>query len=132
MPVKLSYLGDGGILVVSRGDVKGSEIKEVNDAIYESPEKTRSILYQICDFRSAEIVDISQEEVRQLAMQDKIAFAINPAMRIAIVVKTDLGYGLSRMWETLAHQSRLETMVFKDLKEAKRWIRESLSGKDKK
>ena len=126
MPVSFSYIGDGGILVKSEGDVKGREIKEINDIIYESAEKTKGISYQICDFQNASNVSISQTDVRQIARQDKKAFEINPEMLIAIVTSTDLGFGLSRMWESLANGSPFETKVFRNLKEAQHWIRENL------
>ncbi len=128
MPVNFSYTGDGGVLVKSEGVLKGSEIKEANDIIYESPQKIREIKYQICDFLSMDDVSISKREIQQIAMQDKRASEINPNMLIAIVAKTDLGFGLSRMWEALAYESSLKTMVFREMSKARQWIKENLES----
>ena len=38
MPITYTVLKNGGVLVEGRDAISGSEIKAINDAIYESPE----------------------------------------------------------------------------------------------
>jgi hypothetical protein len=129
MPVKLSHIKNGGILIKCDGHMKGSDIREINGTIYQDPEKVKGIKYQICNFLDVDDISVTKEEVRRIAEQDKKAAEINPGMLIAIVAKTDLGFGLSRMWEAMAHESPLKTMVFRNIKEAQAWIRDNLKAK---
>jgi len=126
MPMSIDYIGDGGIIARGEGVVTGSEIKEVNDIIYESPEKIKKIVYQICDLTNVSDISGSNFEIEELAIQDKKASEVNPNMFIAIVGEEDLVYGLSRMWEAFAHDSPFETMVFRKMEDAQQWIREKL------
>ena len=126
MPMSITYLGDGGIIARGEGVVAGSEIKEVNDIIYESPEKIKKILYQICDLTNVSDISISTSEIEDLSIQDKKASEFNPNMFIALVGKKDLIFGLSRMWEAFANNSPFDSMVFRKMEDAQEWIRGKL------
>ena len=126
MPMSITYLGDGGIIARGEGVVAGSEIKEVNDIIYESPEKSKKILYQICDLTNVSDISISTSEIEDLSIQDKKASEFNPNMFIALVGKKDLIFGLSRMWEAFANNSPFDSMVFRKMEDAQEWIRGKL------
>jgi hypothetical protein len=129
MPMSIAYIGDGGIIARGEGVVTGSEIKEVNDIIYESPEKIKKIVYQICDLTNVSDISISTSEIEELAIQDKKASEINPNMFIALLGKKDLIFGLSRMWEAFTYDSPFETMVFRKMEDAQQWIRGKLQKK---
>ena len=126
MPMNFSYMEDGGILVHGEGVVTGSEIIEVNDKIYESPQKLERILYQLVDLTNVTKLLVSNEEVERLALQDLQVAKINPNMFIALVGHDDLVYGLARMWEALTHDAPFDTMVFRKLEDAEKWIKEKL------
>ena len=126
MPMSIVYLKDGGIVATGRGIVTGGEIGEVNDAIYESVEKTKKIAYQICDFTNVSKISISNDEIKKIADQDSAASEINPDMLVAIVCEEDFGYGLSRMWEGLTRKQPFETMVFRKMEDAQKWIKAML------
>ena len=129
MPLSITYIEGGGIMVIGEGVVIGSEIKEINDIIYESPEKIEKISYQLRDFTDVSDISISSAEIEGLAIQDKEAFEVNQNMLIALVAKEDLIFGLARMWEAYAYKPSFETMVFKKIDDAKHWIREKLQKK---
>ena len=129
MPLSITYTEDGGIIVRGEGIVTGSDIKEINDIIYESPENIEKIAYQLGDFTDVTDVSISISEIEELAMQDKKASEFNPNMFIALVGKKDIIFGLSRMWEAFTHDSTFETMVFRKIEDAQQWIKEKLQKK---
>ena len=129
MSLSITYTEDGGIIVRGEGIVTGSDIKEINDIIYESPENIEKIAYQLGDFRDVTDVFISNSEIEELAIQDKKASEINPNMFIALVGTKDLIFGLSRMWEAFTHDSPFETMVFRKMEDAQQWIKEKLQKK---
>jgi hypothetical protein len=62
-------------------------------------------------------------------LQDKTAAKINPNMLIALVAKKDLMFGMARMWEAFVYKPPFETMVFKKIEDAQKWIREKLKKK---
>ena len=74
---------------------------------------------QLMDFRQVIRVDLSGEDVRKLAQTT----IFSPNSRRAMLVSSDLEYGLARMFEILR-----ETMgergirVFRDLNEALDWV----------
>ena len=129
MTLSITYIEDGGIIVRGEGVLTGSEIKAVNDVIYDSPEKIEKILYQLVDFTDDSDISISNAEIKELAMQDIRAFKVNPNMFIALAAKEDLIYGLARMWEAFAYKPPFEVMVFKKMDDAQQWIKEKLENK---
>ena len=132
MPISITYLEDGGIIAKGEGIVTGSEIKEINDTIYESPEKIKKIVYQICDWTNVSDVSISTPEIEAIASQDKQAADINPNMFIALVTKKDFFFGLARMWEAFAYSSPIETGIFRKMEDAQQWISEKLQKRERK
>ncbi len=130
MPMTIAYLGDGGIIARGEGVVTSNEIKEVNDIIYEFPDKIKQISYQIIDLTKVTDVIISSSEVKELSNQDKKAFEINTTMFIAVVGEKDLVFGLSRMWQEFSYNSQIETQVFREMEEAQQWIRERLQKRN--
>jgi len=81
MPLSITYIEDGGIIVRGEGLLTGSEIKEVNDIIYESPEKIERLLYQLVDFTDVSDISISNAEVEKLAIQDIRAFKVDKLVK---------------------------------------------------
>ena len=129
MPLRLTYMEDGGIIAKGDGLLTGSEINEANDKIYESPDKIKKIIYQICDLTNVSDINISDSELRALSFQDTEASKINPNMLIAVVGEKDITFGLARMWEAFSYDSPFETMVFRKMEDAQQWIREKLHKK---
>jgi hypothetical protein len=122
MPVDLTYLDDGGILIKARGVLLGSEIADSNREIYGTPEKVKAIAYQLCDFTDVEMLEFTPDDIRSLAAEDSRAAEVNPHMLIAIIGSDDLIYGLGRIWEAHVKQPALKTAVFRTAKEAEQWI----------
>ncbi len=124
MPIELAYLEDNGVLLSGFGILTAYDIKEVNNTLYETPQKIQKITYQLCDFTRVTQVEISSEEIGAIAEQDAKAGEINPNMFIAVVGEEDLVFGLSRMWETLADTIPFEKHVFRQMEDAQKWIAE--------
>ena len=126
MPLSMTYTQEGGVIVWGEGTITGTDIKEVNDIIYASPEKIEKIAYQLGDFRHVTDIVVTNSEIEAFAIQDKKASEINPNMVIAMVGTKDLVFGLSRVWEAFTHDSPFETMVFRKITEAQQWIKGKL------
>ena len=129
MPMSIDYIEGGGIITRGEGLITGSEIKEINDLIYESTDKIKKITYQICDLTNVSDFSTSESELRAISLQDKKASKVNPNMFIAVVGEKDAIFGLAPMWEAYSYSSPFETMVFRKMEDAQQWIREKLHKK---
>lgn len=125
MPLIYEHTEDGGILVKGKGVISGNEIKEINNDIYRSPENILEIKYQLLDLTDISEILVSNADIKGFSDQDDAAAKINPNMIIAIVANSDLIYGLSRMWEAHSYSSPFQSMVFRNIKDAEKWIAEN-------
>ena len=126
MPVTVTYIKNGGVLLKGEGVVSGTDIKQANNEIYTSPENLKKIRYQLCDYRKVSELLVSNEDIEVLSKQDDNAAKINPGMFIALVGELDLIYGLIRMWEAHTFASPFESMAFRNIEDAEKWIDEKI------
>jgi hypothetical protein len=122
--IELHYREEGrGVLVAGSGTVTGAELLAVNDEIY-SPTRLSRLQYQLMDFSHAEKVEISGDEIRALAAQDARAAREKPGLLLVVVPRTELGFGLSRMWAGNLELSgaHIEPHVCRTVQEAEEWL----------
>jgi hypothetical protein len=79
--------------------------------------------FVLCDFSSAESVDISSEDIQRIVDQDKAAMADHPRVLEAVVASKSLVYGLARMWQMRVDEARPHTGVLRTRDEALQWFR---------
>lgn len=127
MPIDITYRDDGGVVLKGRGVLSGDDVSKANKVLYETPDKIRALAYQLCDYSETEGLEMTSEWVARLAAEDKRAAGLNPSMLIAVVGKTELAYGLLRMWQVYAEPPALKTAVFRSVREAMDWIRDGLA-----
>jgi hypothetical protein len=77
----------------------------------------------LIDLREADGVAVTSLGVRALSAQPLV---LSPTSRRAVVVPSDLGFGMARMYEMLREDRGGVARAFRDLGEARRW----LTGKD--
>ena len=124
MPIHIKYINDGvGVEFIGSGVVQGADIIAANKEIY-SHENFFKQRYQIIDRTKCTKYQVSTEEIRIIAEQDKAAAKINPNIIIALISKTDLQYGISRMYQAYVGDSGFITGIFRDRKSAEVWISE--------
>ena len=98
-------LGDAGLLRLA------SELAQAPDV-----DADFSILI---DLRQADGKTVTGKGVRALASQP---LTLSVRSRRAIVVPSDLGFGMARMYELLREGKSGPTQVFRDYDEARRWV----------
>jgi hypothetical protein len=74
---------------------------------------------QLIDMREAVGAKVTTDGIRALAHKPPL---FSPESRRAIVVLTDLGFGMARMFELLREGKSGEIRVFRDLAEANDWL----------
>jgi hypothetical protein len=74
---------------------------------------------QLVDLREADGTAVTSEGVRELARKPSLFL---PGAKRAIVVASDLGYGMARMFELMRSNRSGEIRVFESFDDALRWI----------
>jgi hypothetical protein len=110
-----------GIRFVLSGIITSKELNTLNTELYNQWD-IASFKYQLWIFTEVEEFLLSPDEMKMLANQDKRASIKNPNMKVALVSISPLIYGLCRMYEAFYGDGPWETMVFKSLDEAEKWI----------
>jgi hypothetical protein len=77
----------------------------------------------LIDLRQAQGSGVSSAGVRALAERPLV---LSPGSRRAVVVPSDLGFGMARMYELLSEDRGGGTRVFRDYGEARRWLEVSV------
>jgi hypothetical protein len=73
----------------------------------------------LVDMRETRGRAVTTGGVKALATKPPI---LSPALRRAVVVPTDLGYGMARMYEMFAEPHGAGVRVFRDYEQARRWV----------
>lgn len=131
MPIQIKYRADKiGIEFIASDVVTGKDVIEANNKIYNSENFSKQ-KYKIADRTKCTDYQVNSEEVRLIAEQDKTAAKINPNLLIALVSRSDLQYGMSRMYQAYGNESGFLIEIFQDRKSAEEWIEKQLQKPDK-
>jgi hypothetical protein len=108
------------ILVISiKGEPCVDDIKQILDQIRNASGYTHSA--RLWDFQASSFT-FSQNEVLDIASYASTADK-RPA-KVAMLVKEDLSFGVSRIYEVFRNTDLTQINVFKDKTEALTWLRE--------
>src|SRR5215510_4407824 len=105
------------ILTVS-GNLGDEELLGLADEVAKAPELEADFSLLI-DLRQANGRNVSTGGVRKLVARSLV---LSAASRRAVVVPSDLGFGMARMYEMLREDRGGAARVFRDYDEARRWV----------
>ena len=126
MGCEIKYIDGGeGIELLFSGKLNLDDFLEAYAEIYNDQNLYRQ-KYQIGEFTGVDSIELSSEDIRILAHIDIDASKKNPNIIIATIGKSDLEFGLSRMWEIFADECLFEIKVFRNKEDAKKWIESKL------
>jgi hypothetical protein len=123
MPGEISYENQGaGVVITWTGPISGDEVKEINKQIY-AKERLDKLRYQIWDFTKADRLDISTQDVRDFAMQDRTAAQTNPDQIAAIVGSAEFFKGYDQIFHIYEDVwAGFESRTFSTVAEAREWV----------
>jgi hypothetical protein len=98
--------------VVTETDAWGSAAALMNDPAFDPT------FSQLADMREMKQVEVDQSTVRELAVMRIFA----PESRRALVVASELQYGIGRMTTSYAEAGDQQIAVFRTVAEAERWL----------
>ena len=106
------------VLVVS-GELDDEGLLRLCEELENAPEE-ESDFSLLIDLRKASGQDVTTAGTRAVAAQPLV---LAPSSRRAVVVPTELGFGMARMYEMLRGASGGATRVFRSYEEAEIWVR---------
>lgn len=109
------------VILTVRGVLGDAELLRLTDALGKESGVERDFSILI-DLRQADGKTVSGAGVRAIAAKPLV---LSTASRRAIVVPSDLGFGMARMYELLREGKSGPTQVFRDYDEARRWVADS-------
>lgn len=123
MPITNTNTDNGfGVITTLSGDVSGDELIAAQKERYSSTKKILLLKYILADFTNTNKLDLSSDHVLQCSDLSMCASKENPNICIAAVMNSDLGYGLSRMWQAYTDDIPWNAKVFRTRSEAEDWL----------
>ncbi len=113
-----------GVITTFTGDVSGDELITAQQERYSPIKKVLLLKYILADFTDTEKLDLSSNHVLKCSNLSMCASKENPNICIAAVMNSDLGYGMSRMWQAYTDDIPWNAKVFRTRPEAEQWLRE--------
>jgi hypothetical protein len=107
----------GIVLSKAVGKLLGADLLENLTRLSADPD-FRSDLNQMADFREVTALEISTDDMKELAAKTPFG----AGSRRAIVVNSQLAYGLSKIYRSMVEGESTEIKVFKDYSQACQWL----------
>lgn len=124
MPVELSFTDNGrGLLLAGEGVVEGSDIVAIKEGLLSEIERLRGRSYWLVDFAEVNELRLSGDYMERLIEIDGEIAAVVPDCVVGLVATADSVYGFARMWEIKAEKIGWTTAVFRNVHDAKFWLR---------
>jgi len=122
MSHEVSKESDGrGILITFSGNIEANEIEDLQKQI-NSDASFPKLRYQIWDYSEAEEINLSIENIQNIAMQTAIASTANPKLRIAIIPRKSSHNVLGKTFHTFEKVwGSYESKSFRDVDSAREW-----------
>ena len=120
MPIEYHYDSEKNILYeTGTGDIPLQEFLEYREILKGMP--LQSGLRALADYSQA-VVTVSLEEMRQASAGYHHAIRGMKNVKLAIYANSELGYGMARMFSSIATKENFSVQVFSDLEAARSWL----------
>lgn len=128
MPYKIDYLEDsGGVITTYWGELTEAEFVECTEAKFTTLDQRVKYRYSISDFTAVTKLSISVDLLKSNALMSGYALDSIKDGYMAVVVNSDLIYGLGRQWKASTGNLDDRVAIFRSREEAEDWIEEKLS-----
>ncbi len=126
MPIKIrDFDGGFGVFIEGSGVVSDAEYAgEMTAHLTDDLEKLSGYVWSLSDYSETSGIEIEPATLERVAAMCADAANQGVDAIVAVVVPSDVAYGLSRMFEALATFTGWTIRTFRDLSEAVAWIRE--------
>jgi hypothetical protein len=120
---------DGGVgnLIFGSGVINDADyLQALRNHLRQDETTFSEYRYSLADWTQVKEVNVSPEAIRTVAELCKQASSVNSDVVVAVVAKSDLIFGLSRMSQALMVRTGWEHEVFRNKEDAEAWIKRRL------
>ncbi|HNQ66370.1 MAG TPA: hypothetical protein PK842_08725 [Smithella sp.] len=112
---------DAGIVITFSGRVEADDVDSIQEQI-NSSEGFPQLRYQIWDFSKAAEINITMDQIQDIAMHTALASSKNPKLRIAIIPRKASHNVLGKTFHTFEKVwGSYESKSFRDIHAAREW-----------
>ena len=130
MAIEIKYFDGGkGVLWMASGTLTDEDLLSANKEMFSRDLVAEPYHYGLFDSTAVTEVKISADTMRENAMQDVSEAREMPKFVYAIYAKSDVTFGLGRMWEALVGESGWTTHTFGKRSDAVDWLRVQVATK---
>ena len=117
------------IYAAGEGTLTAHEINNHLDELLEDPAYTPPML-KLVDYRKVKEYQFSNKEA-EIFSKKKASMAKHFSQeKCAILVASDLGFGIARLHQAFIDEKNIKTEVFRNLEDAQKWLGVDISDKD--
>jgi hypothetical protein len=117
------------IYAKAEGTLTDDDLNSHLDQLLEDPDYTAPML-KLVDQRNVKSYGLTNKQAEQFAIKKSTLANRFFHEKCAILVASDLGFGVARIHQALMDESGIEIEVFRNLEDAKKWLGVSLSDED--
>ena len=120
MPISIDYDSNENVIYTkAEGAIKLDDIMEYFSSVTAlSLQKGYRVLADYTDV----FLDLSTDDLREMARQRKMLSAPNEKIRIAVFCNEDMVFGIGRVYEALVGEDKHEVMIFRSQEDAEKWL----------
>ena len=118
---------ENGVVTTYSGDLDGTSILACSEAVFTDARFSK-ISYIMRDLSDVKNINVSAEQIRQIAHKNALAYKKNANIKFALVSEEALVKGLVNMYKVYYEMSfnddgvRWDTELFDDIYSAKQWV----------
>ena len=114
-----------GLLVTCSGDVHASDLCAQTISLKRRfPDTIRGWYFSVADLSKVDNLTVSPADFDQLVEeQRKVSEFTRKGLAVAVIAKSELVFGISRMWQVASEVTGWECQVFRDRVPAESWLR---------
>lgn len=122
MQIEISIDPDRHVAMVHiAGRLDMREVARAAAAFVDHPDFTPG-MPAIFDLRDVDFASFGAAESRAISEINRRLASRRGSARVALLVESDLGFGVLRMHEVLGQSPNLQVRVFRDMVEAQHWV----------
>lgn len=128
MPYEIDFRDqDLGVITTYSGTLTEAEFLDCTKEKFESLDKLSYYRYSISDFSAVTCFEIPLDVIRENAMLSSHALKVNQNGVMAVVVNSDLIYGLGSLWKGNTGDISDRVGIFRSREEAEDWVQSRLN-----
>jgi hypothetical protein len=113
-----------GVLIDCRGDLDVKELCEEMRTLHERFPAIASWCFAILDLSVIGHLQVEAAHFDALVQQHRqLSQVTRPGLCVAVIARTDLAFGVSRMWQVASEPTGWVTSIFRERRAAEAWLR---------